>query len=179
MAAGYAVVDQTAVLATHLGELIRQNAHELLTRQETKRLIDRLSESHPKLTEELVPKLMTLGEVSHELAARLCSIFTADAAGRRACHGEDARFADNPNWKDLVLFHEYFNGDSGKGHGANVMFDTLSDEAIDVIIRHATDKSSPLAIHSTKLNERPKMGSNSRRKCGLASRATISPDSSG
>ena len=63
LAAGYAVVDQTAVLATHLGELIRQNAHELLTRQETKRLIDRLSESHPKLVEELVPKLMTLGEV--------------------------------------------------------------------------------------------------------------------
>ena len=63
LTAGYAVVDQTAVLATHLGELIRQNAHELLTRQETKRLIDRLSESHPKLVEELVPKLMTLGEV--------------------------------------------------------------------------------------------------------------------
>ena len=67
LAAGYAVVDQTAVLATHLGELIRQNAHELLTRQETKRLIDRLSESHPKLTEELVPKLMTLGEVQKVL----------------------------------------------------------------------------------------------------------------
>ena len=63
IAAGYAVVDQTAVLATHLGELVKQNAHELLTRQETKRLIDRLSESHPKLVDELIPKLMTLGEV--------------------------------------------------------------------------------------------------------------------
>ena len=67
LAAGYAVVDQTAALATHLGEIIRQNAHELLTRQETKRLIDRLSESHPKLVEELVPKLMTLGEVQRVL----------------------------------------------------------------------------------------------------------------
>jgi len=67
LAAGYAVVDQTAALATHLGEIIRQNAHELLTRQETKRLIDRLSESHPKLVEELVPKLMTLGEVQKAL----------------------------------------------------------------------------------------------------------------
>ena len=63
--------------------------------------------------------LMTLGEVSLELAARLCRLFTPDEAGRRACHGEDARFAENPNWKDLVLFHEYFNGDSGKGHGAS------------------------------------------------------------
>ncbi len=67
LAAGYAVVDQTAALATHLGEIIRQNAHELLTRQETKRLIDRLSDSHPKLVEELVPKLMTLGEVQKVL----------------------------------------------------------------------------------------------------------------
>ena len=67
LAAGYAVVDQTAALATHLGEIIRQNAHELLTRQETKRMIDRLSESHPKLVEELVPKLMTLGEVQKAL----------------------------------------------------------------------------------------------------------------
>lgn len=67
LASGYAVVDQTAALATHLGEIIRQNAHELLTRHETKRLIDRLSESHPKLVEELVPKLMTLGEVQKVL----------------------------------------------------------------------------------------------------------------
>ncbi|MBZ5650508.1 MAG: flagellar biosynthesis protein FlhA [Acidobacteriia bacterium] len=67
LAAGYAVVDQTAALATHLGEIIRQNAHELLSRHETKRLIDRLSESHPKLVEELVPKLLTLGEVQRVL----------------------------------------------------------------------------------------------------------------
>src|SRR5882672_8164934 len=49
LALGYAVVDQTSVLATHLAELIRQHAYDLLTRQETKRLLDRLSESHPKL----------------------------------------------------------------------------------------------------------------------------------
>ena len=67
LAAGYAVVDQTAVLATHLGELIKQNAHELLTRHESKRLIDRLSESHPKLVDELIPKLMSLGEVQKVL----------------------------------------------------------------------------------------------------------------
>jgi flagellar biosynthesis protein FlhA len=63
LAAGYVVVDHTSALATHLGEVVRQNAHLLLTRQETKRLIDRLSDSHPKLVEELIPKVMTLGEV--------------------------------------------------------------------------------------------------------------------
>jgi flagellar biosynthesis protein FlhA len=67
LAAGYAVVDQTSVLATHLAELIKQHAHELLTRQETKRLLDSLSERQPKLVEELVPKLMSLGEVQKVL----------------------------------------------------------------------------------------------------------------
>jgi len=67
LSAGYTVVDATTALTTHLGEVIRQHAHELLTRQETKRLIDRLSDSHPKLVEELLPKLMTLGEVQKVL----------------------------------------------------------------------------------------------------------------
>ena len=67
LASGYAVVDQTSVLATHLAEVVKQHAHELLTRQETKRLLDRLAESHPKLVEELVPKLLSLGEVQKTL----------------------------------------------------------------------------------------------------------------
>jgi flagellar biosynthesis protein FlhA len=67
LAAGYTVVDNVTALTTHLGEVIRQNANELLTRAETKRLIDRLADSHPKLIEELIPKLMTLGEVQKVL----------------------------------------------------------------------------------------------------------------
>ncbi len=63
IAAGYSVVDQTSVMATHISEIIRQYAHELLTRAETKRLLERLNDSHPKLLDELVPKLMSLGEV--------------------------------------------------------------------------------------------------------------------
>jgi flagellar biosynthesis protein FlhA len=67
LASGWIVVDQTSALATHISELIKQYAHELLTRQETKRLLDSLNESHPKLVEELVPKLMSLGEVQKVL----------------------------------------------------------------------------------------------------------------
>ncbi len=67
LAAGYSVVDQTTVIGTHLGELIRRHAHELLGRQEVKRLLDTMNESHPKLVEELVPKLLTLGEVQRVL----------------------------------------------------------------------------------------------------------------
>jgi len=70
LAKGYAVVDQTSVLATHLAEVIKQHASELLTRQEAKRLLDRLAESHPKLVEELVPKLLSLGEV-HKVMQQL------------------------------------------------------------------------------------------------------------
>ena len=67
LAAGYSVVDQTTVIGTHLGELIRRHAHELLGRQETKRLLDSMTEAYPKLVEELVPKLMSLGEVQKVL----------------------------------------------------------------------------------------------------------------
>jgi len=67
LAKGYAVVDQTSVLATHLAEVIKQHAPELLTRNETKRLLDRLADSQPKLVEELTPKLLSLGEVQKVL----------------------------------------------------------------------------------------------------------------
>ena len=67
IAAGYSVVDPTTVIGTHLGEVIRREAHRLLSRAEVKRLLDSLNESHPKLIEELMPKLMTLGEVQRVL----------------------------------------------------------------------------------------------------------------
>jgi flagellar biosynthesis protein FlhA len=66
-AAGYSVVDAVTVITTHLGELIRRHAWELLGRAETKRLMDAMNDSHPKLLEELVPKLLTLGEVGRVL----------------------------------------------------------------------------------------------------------------
>jgi flagellar biosynthesis protein FlhA len=67
LAAGYAVVDHTSIIATHISEVVRSHAHELLTRQEAKRLLDALASSQPKLAEELVPKLMSLGEVQKVL----------------------------------------------------------------------------------------------------------------
>jgi hypothetical protein len=64
-------------------------------------------------------RLMNLQQVARELASRLAGIFLPDASGRRPCHGNDRRFAEDPHWKDLVLFHEYFCGDSGRGVGAS------------------------------------------------------------
>lgn len=67
LGAGYAVVDQTSVIATHLAEVVRRHAHEVLTRQETKRLLDAIGETHPKLVEELVPRVLSLGETEKVL----------------------------------------------------------------------------------------------------------------
>ena len=67
IASGYSVVDSVTVITTHISEMIRGHAHELLGRAETKRLLDGLNDSHPKLLEELVPKLLTLGEVQRVL----------------------------------------------------------------------------------------------------------------
>ena len=64
-------------------------------------------------------RLMNLSEVARELARRLTNLFLPDASGRRPCHGDDPRFRDDPDWKDLILFHEYFHGDTGRGVGAS------------------------------------------------------------
>jgi hypothetical protein len=62
---------------------------------------------------------MTLFEVAKEISRRLSSIFLRDASGRRPVHGGSAKFQDDPHWRDLILFYEYFHGDIGAGVGAN------------------------------------------------------------
>jgi flagellar biosynthesis protein FlhA len=66
-AAGYTLVDPATVFLTHLGELVKQNVASLLTRAETERLIERLRSQHAGLLDELIPNIMTLGEVQKVL----------------------------------------------------------------------------------------------------------------
>ena len=61
----------------------------------------------------------TLGGVARELAERLGRLFFARAGGRRPCHGDECRWIDDKHWRDYVLFHEYFDGDTGRGLGAS------------------------------------------------------------
>jgi hypothetical protein len=63
-------------------------------------------------------RLLTLAEVARELDRRLASLFLPDSRGRRPCNGEDSRYTTDPAWRDLLLFHEYFDGDTGRGIGA-------------------------------------------------------------
>jgi hypothetical protein len=62
---------------------------------------------------------MTLFEVAKDISRRLSSIFLRDASGRRPVHGGCAKFQDDPHWRDLILFYEYFHGDIGAGLGAS------------------------------------------------------------
>ena len=64
-------------------------------------------------------KRMTLFEVAQEIARRLARIFLRDASGRRPVYGGSAKFQDDPHWRDLILFYEYFHGDNGAGLGAS------------------------------------------------------------
>ncbi len=67
LAAGYTVVDPTTAVSTHLSEVIRTFLPDLLTRQQTKDMIDRVGETAPKLVEELVPKILSVGDVQRVL----------------------------------------------------------------------------------------------------------------
>ena len=61
---------------------------------------------------------MNFGQVAREVAARLTRLFLPDAAGRRPCHGDEPHFAGDAAFRDLLLFHEYFHGETGRGLGA-------------------------------------------------------------
>jgi hypothetical protein len=64
-------------------------------------------------------KMMTLCEIAAELSRRLSRIFLRDETGHRPVHGGIEKFRTDPHWRDLVLFHEYFHGDTGAGLGAS------------------------------------------------------------
>jgi hypothetical protein len=62
---------------------------------------------------------LNLLEVAEELERRIASIFLPDATGRRPCLGDSSLYQSDPNFRDLLLFHEYFHGDTGRGLGAS------------------------------------------------------------
>jgi len=101
--AGYTVVDGVSVLGTHLSELIRRHAHELFSRQDAKRLLDRVSVEHPKVVEDLVPKLLPLAAVQRVLQNLLRErVSIRDAVSILEALGEAATATRNP-----ILLTEY------------------------------------------------------------------------
>jgi flagellar biosynthesis protein FlhA len=101
--AGYTVVDSISVLGTHLSELIRRHAHELFSRQDAKRLLDRVAVEHPKVVEDLVPKLLPLATVQRVLQNLLRErVSIRDAVSVLEALGEAATATRNP-----ILLTEY------------------------------------------------------------------------
>jgi flagellar biosynthesis protein FlhA len=100
---GYTVVDAISVMGTHLSELIRRYAHELLSRQDTKRLLDRVAVENPKVVEDLVPKVLPLAVVQKVLQNLLRErVSIRDAVSILEALGEVAGSTRNP-----VLLTEY------------------------------------------------------------------------
>ncbi|MBD2743023.1 glucosidase [Coleofasciculus sp. FACHB-1120] len=64
-------------------------------------------------------QMMNLWEVATELSQRLTRIFLQDESGKRPVYGDSETFQNNPHWRDLILFYEYFHGDNGAGLGAS------------------------------------------------------------
>jgi hypothetical protein len=88
--------------------------------------------------------MMNLEQVSQEIARRLSSIFLPDKNGVRPCNGEQHKYAEDPSWKNLVLFYEYFNPETGRGLGADhqtgwtaLVADLLARERWDKLVNGA------------------------------------------
>jgi flagellar biosynthesis protein FlhA len=101
--AGYTVVDTISIIGTHLGEVVRRHAHELFSRQEAKKLLDRVNEDNSKVVEDLVPKLLSLAVVQKVLQNLLRErVSIRDAVSILEALGEAA-----PITKNTVLLTEY------------------------------------------------------------------------
>jgi flagellar biosynthesis protein FlhA len=102
-AQGYTVVDAVSVLGTHLAELIRRNAHELLSRQDTKVILDRVAEDNPRVVEDLVPKLLPMASVQKVFQNLLREkVSIRDSVTILEALGEAAAMTKNP-----ILLTEY------------------------------------------------------------------------
>jgi flagellar biosynthesis protein FlhA len=149
--AGYTIVDTISVLGTHLGELVRRHAHELFSRQDAKKVLDRVAEDNPKVIEDLVPKLLPLAVVQKVLQNLLRErVSIRDAASIFEALGEAA-----PITKNTVLLTEYVRQAIRRqvakpsldqtGELSAYFLDTGIEQAIESAVEH-TENSSHLNL---------------------------------
>jgi hypothetical protein len=88
---------------------------------------------------------LTLREIAMELSGRLASIFLLDGEGRRPVFGQQELFQRDPHWRDLIPFHEYFHGDTGRGVGASHQtgWTALVAKLLDTEGRHRPTLAQP------------------------------------
>ena len=117
--------------------------------------------------------MMTLFEVAQELSRRLAGTFLRDADGQRPVYGGARLFQDDPHWRDLVLFYEYFHGDNGAGLGASHqtgwtglvarLIQSLGQFDADTVLE---DRRWPMARPYRRVAPAPIVGVNVARQAG-------------
>jgi flagellar biosynthesis protein FlhA len=146
--AGYTVVDGVSVLGTHLSEISRRFAHELFSRQDAKKLLDRVAVESPRLVEDLVPKLLPLSTVQRVLQNLLRErVSIRDAATILEALGEAA-----PTSRNAVLLTEYTRQAirrsivkpylNGSGELSAYFLETAAEQAIERAGEHGEQASS-------------------------------------
>ena len=83
-----------------------------------------------------------------DLSYRLIKLFLRDENGRRPVHGDREKFQSDPHWRDLILFYEYFHGDTGEGLGASHQtgWTGIVAKLIHQYAEYARQRASPRAI---------------------------------
>ena len=153
---GFTVVDSVSIVGTHLAEIVRRYAYELLTRQDAKRILDRVAAEHPKVVEDLVPKLLPLSVVQRVLQNLLRErVSIRDAVTILEALGESAPSTRNPilltefvrqAMRRLVV-KPYLNAN---GELPAYVLDASTEQAVESAIEHGEQNShlnlSPAAI---------------------------------
>jgi flagellar biosynthesis protein FlhA len=151
--AGYTVVDAPNVIGTHLMEIIRRHAHELFSRQDAKKLLDRVAEDNPKIVEDLVPKLLSLAVVQRVLQNLLRErVSIRDSVSILEALGEAGNATRNP-----VLLTEYVRQALGRAIVRPYLGPTgdLPAFFLDASIEHSIESSIEHGEHSSQMNLAP------------------------
>jgi len=156
--AGYTVVDTISIIGTHLGETVRRHAHELFSRQEAKKLLDRVNEENSKVVEDLVPKLLSLAVVQKVLQNLLRErVSIRDAVSILEALGEAA-----PITKNTVLLTEYVRQATRRqvvkplletsGDLSAYFIDPVVEQSIESAVEH-TENSSHVNLSPQRIRD--------------------------
>jgi len=155
---GYTVVDSISILGTHLSETVRRHAHELFTRKDAKKLLDRVSEENQRLVEDLVPKLVglaTVQKIVQNLLRERVSI--RDSVSILEAMSEAAQITKNP-----TLISEYVRQSMKRtvvqpyqnvlGEIQAYMLEPQMEQAIEAAVEHG-EQASHLSMPPHKVRE--------------------------
>jgi len=156
--AGCTIVDSVSVMGTHLSELVRRFCHEIFSRQDTKRLLDRVAEEHPRVVEDLVPKVLPLPIVQRVLQNLLRErVSIRDACGILEVLSEAASVTRNP-----ILLTEYVRQGirrllvrphlNRKGELSVYLLESGLERAVEQAVEHG-EHTSHLNLAPQKVNE--------------------------